>query len=120
MILKHTKPCTECPWRKKALKGWLGGHRATFYADAVAAGEAPACHQKDYGPEDDRTAFCAGALICMKNQAMLPVARWPGQETVVEVMASIQRDPTVFRHHADFYHWHTDKQWIPPILRQTE
>jgi hypothetical protein len=28
MQLKHKKPCAECPWRKVAPQGWLGGEAA--------------------------------------------------------------------------------------------
>lgn len=114
---QHKTPCAECPWRKVSPAGWLGGHPAEYYADAVAAGEVPACHLKDHGPESDDTAFCAGALACMTNQAMLPMGQHPGQETATEARQDTPPNPEVFFHHSQFFEHHTGTKWVPPYLR---
>ncbi len=46
MKLDHKTQCRECPWLKESPTGWPGGIKAEYYADAVAAGEVPACHLK--------------------------------------------------------------------------
>tara|TARA_Y100001973_G_C5127478_1_gene295967 strand:+ start:155 stop:520 length:366 start_codon:yes stop_codon:yes gene_type:complete len=117
MKLKHKTPCKECPWRKESLQGYLGGHAPEYYADAVANNEVPACHLQDHGPEDDRTAFCAGALSCMANQAMQPSAMHPGQETAVEAREEVGKRDDTFWHHALFYKYHAGKDYLPPFLR---
>ena len=118
MELKHKTPCKECPWRTEAPAGWLGGHPAEYYADAVGAGEVPACHLKDHGPESPDTAFCAGALICMANQAMAPKGYHPGQESAGEARFKVSKSTDVFWHHSHFYLHHTGDQWVPPYLRK--
>lgn len=117
MRLFHKTPCYECPWRRTALAGWLGGHPAEYYADAVAAGEVPACHRQDHGPESDTTAFCVGALTCMANQAMVPKCQHKGQELAAQSRDEVGKDSMVFTHHAEFYEHHTDRVWVPRYLR---
>ena len=68
-------PCNDCPWRRKALPGWLG----PFYAEqwvALAHSEEPiACHQT-IEVEDDWTQpglrQCAGAATYRSNVAKRP------------------------------------------------
>jgi hypothetical protein len=116
MRLQHKTPCAECPWRRVSPPGWcgtIGDEGATFYADAVVAGEVPACHGKDYGPDDERTAFCAGALAVMANSAMLPYK----QEHAAEAVKEVGRNPNAFAHASLFFKHHTGKDWVHPLLR---
>lgn len=114
MKCKHTTPCAECPWRRQAPAGHLGGHSPDYYADAVSVGEVPACHLSDHGPEDDRTAFCAGAASVMANQSMRPYKQGGALETVRAVG---KRDDT-FSHHSEFYEHHARKPYEPYIIRR--
>ena len=74
---KLKKPCSNCPFRKDSLKGWLGEARATQIAKDVILGDQTfACHktvnyeawqeQQEEDEEDYRFVggeqFCAGAL----------------------------------------------------------
>jgi hypothetical protein len=121
MKLHHDTPCAECPWRKEAPAGWLGGHPPEYYADAVRDGEVPACHLRDFGPEDDRTAFCAGALACMKNGAVLPAERWPGQKGARAARQKVRNVEGAFMTYAHFYAHHTGgKRYEAPWLRKAE
>lgn len=113
MKLYHTSPCSECPWRKCAPEGWLGGHPPEMYADAVQEGEAVACHKKDFGPESDRTAFCAGALATMANQCIMPF-KTPGSR---EAMLEVGKSKNTFGHAALFYKHHTGQDYVPRIMR---
>lgn len=70
------KPCHDCPWRRNALQGWLGGNTAEQWLE-IAHGEARIpCHALK-GPQ------CAGAAIFRANMCKLP------------------RDPSVLRLPAD-------------------
>jgi hypothetical protein len=118
MKLHHTTPCKECPWRLNALQGWLGDASADYYADAVAAGEVPACHCKDNGPESDDTAFCAGALSVMANGAMIPKGMHEGQETAAKARDIVGKNPDTFKFYHMFYKHHTGNNWVHPLMRK--
>ena len=92
MKIYHKKPCKDCPWRKDSPKGYLGGHDPNFYADAITYGEIPACHLKDYGPDSDETAFCAGAASVMANSCKVPFK----QEGAAEMVKRSVRMKTLF------------------------
>ena len=62
---QHTKPCSDCPWSRDSLPGWLGG----LTADAWIAG----AHGE--GQIDCHTligAQCAGAATYRANVCKLP------------------------------------------------
>lgn len=66
MKIMHTTPCSECPWRRTAPAGWLGGNEIEDYAAPVRHGTMVPCHKKM-----DR-AYCAGAAISMQNSCTRP------------------------------------------------
>jgi hypothetical protein len=114
MKLVHKEPCPECPWRKASVAGWLGGHDPHYYSDAVAEGEIPACHCADFGSDDDRTAFCAGATSVMANMCLLPVK----QKGAAEAVKTVGKRLDTFAHAAFFHQHHTGEAWVPRILRK--
>lgn len=62
---QHRKPCSDCPWARTALPGWLGGVSSRDWL-ADAHGEAIVdCHVFS-GPQ------CAGAAIYRSNVGKLP------------------------------------------------
>lgn len=62
---QHKKPCSDCPWRRKAVAGWLGGVSADDWL-AYAHGEARIdCHTL-------LKAQCAGAAIYRSNVLKSP------------------------------------------------
>lgn len=62
---QHTKPCSDCPWARNALAGWLGSMTPEQWL-ANAHGEARIdCHTL-------AGAQCAGAAIYRANMAKLP------------------------------------------------
>lgn len=113
MKCRHKEPCEECPWRLTSPKGWLGGHDPEMYADAVAENEVPACHLVDYGPDDDRTSMCAGALAVAANACIQPYKTEGG----IEAVKMVGRRDDVFTHPALFYTYHSGKEWVMRILR---
>jgi hypothetical protein len=72
-VLRHRRPCDECPWRRKAPAGHLGGYDPEEYVRSVQYDAPLACH-KTFGPdgETDNLSFCAGALIFMRNSCKMP------------------------------------------------
>jgi hypothetical protein len=113
MKLHHKVPCSECPWRKIAPAGWLGGYTAEQYADPVADNEVPACHLRDHGPDNGETAFCVGSLSTMANSC---TSAWksPGGDEAKKIVG--RRDDT-FAHPALFYEHHTGKPYVRSFLR---
>ncbi|MEQ6332966.1 hypothetical protein [Sphingobium sp. MK2] len=76
--------------------------------------EAPACHLRDSGPDDDDTAFCVGALGTMANQCILP-DRSPGAP---EARREIGRRDDCFGHVALFYKHHAGQDYVHPFARR--
>lgn len=116
MKLYHKSPCNECPWRKESLAGWLGGHTSEYYTDAVAMNEVPACHNKDFGPDNNKTAFCAGALSVMANSCVLP-----NDHKSKDARVKVGKRRDTFSHYTGFYEHHSEgKAYIPPYLRELD
>lgn len=65
--LRHTTPCSDCPFKRVSAPGWLGGYPVATYAEPVEAGLPTSCHKRDYGCADPRTSLCAGALALLAN-----------------------------------------------------
>lgn len=112
--LQHTTPCPDCPWRTDSTQGYLGEIDPNYYSDAVAEGEIPACHCKDYGSGDRRTAFCAGAAATMANMCMIPHK----QAGAAKAVKAVGKNPEVFTHAALFHKYHTGETWVPRIMRK--
>lgn len=73
---QHTSPCSDCPWRRDALNGWLGGTSVGEWR-AAAHGETKVfCHTIS-------NQQCAGIAIYRANVCKTP------------------RDPTLLRLPAD-------------------
>lgn len=57
---QHTRPCGDCPWRRDALAGWLGGFTPESWIATAHGDQRVMCHTKK-GPQ------CAGAAIYRAN-----------------------------------------------------
>jgi len=94
----------------------MGGHDPITYADAVDNNEVPACHSvKDFGPDDDRTSMCAGALTTMSKQCK-SASNTDGGEDARRVIA-VTDMADCFEHVRLFYEYHTGEQYIPFLFR---
>jgi len=97
-------PCVECPWRRKAARGWLGSLTAEEWVQAAHGEAAIACHKTiDQDNEDDHVWVegerqCGGAARYRANVFKLP--HNPG-------VAVGPRDPNVFASPAEFVQHHT-------------
>ena len=62
---QHKSPCSDCPWARKSVKGWLGMIPAEEWI-ALAHGEGSAdCHGTKQ--PDDEPWNCAGLAIYRAN-----------------------------------------------------
>lgn len=62
---QHEKPCSDCPWSREALNGWLGGRPSEdWLRDAHGDGQVP-CHVI-------ANQQCAGLAIYRANVGKLP------------------------------------------------
>lgn len=57
------KPCSNCPFRKDSLKGWLGEKRIKEILEA----DTFVCHKTTKGTAKDRLQ-CAGHMLLVKEQ----------------------------------------------------
>lgn len=62
---QHTEPCSDCPWRRDALKGWLGGHTADEFVDIARSDFPYPCHTIT-------NQQCAGMAIYRRNICKVP------------------------------------------------
>jgi hypothetical protein len=62
---QHTRPCSDCPWARTALHGWLGGNTSEEWI-MFAHGEVHVeCHALT-------GVQCAGIAIYRRNVGKLP------------------------------------------------
>lgn len=64
---QHTTPCSDCPWSRESLQGWLGGMSAQDWVEYAHGAELVACHAV-------RNQQCAGIAIYRANVCKLPDA----------------------------------------------
>lgn len=77
---QHKTPCSDCPWSRQSLNGWLGGVSVESWL-REAHGDAPVpCHVL-------KGAQCAGMAIYRANVCKLPrspeALRLPANQTKV-------------------------------------
>jgi hypothetical protein len=59
---QHTKPCPDCPFARKALRGWLGGDSSQEWISNVRTDDIMPCHVF-------KNQQCAGASIYRRHIA---------------------------------------------------
>lgn len=62
---QHTTPCSDCPWARTALNGWLGGASAAEWLADAHSEATIECHVAT-------GAQCAGVAIYRRNVCKLP------------------------------------------------
>ncbi len=65
---QHVKPCSDCPWRRTSLNGWLGGSTIGDWIQVAHSDRRIACHVIE-------NQQCAGAAIYRANVGKLPRGR---------------------------------------------
>lgn len=58
--VQHTTPCSDCPWARTALPGWLGGDTVEGWLRSAHGEHVIECHTQT-------NAHCAGIAIYRKN-----------------------------------------------------
>lgn len=100
------RPCSECPWRRTASRGWLGPLDAGEWVKLAQSDHPIACHTTipdgfDVDADDHRVGEmrqCAGAAIFRSN-----ICKSPRDDTIVDLPADRQR---VFARPAEFIAHH--------------
>lgn len=62
---QHTKPCSDCPWRRDSVQRWLGGLSPQDWLEYAHGEDKIDCHTLR-GPQ------CAGAAIYRSNVCKSP------------------------------------------------
>lgn len=62
---QHTKPCSDCPFSRDALNGWLGGGTVDEWIMTAHGDHEMPCHTL-------KGAHCAGAAIYRANVCKRP------------------------------------------------
>lgn len=57
---QHTRPCSDCPWSRQSLNGWLGGESIEAWLAQARSDHSIECHTL-------HGAQCAGAAIFRAN-----------------------------------------------------
>lgn len=66
----HKRPCKECPFRRAAPAGWLGGGAADEWTASLTFGDnAFVCHM---AKKKNKNHFCAGSMIFYRNTLKCP------------------------------------------------
>lgn len=66
--VQHRKPCHDCPWRRKALAGWLGGNTADAWIRLAHSDARVPCHTNKGRPQPQ----CVGLATYRANVLKLP------------------------------------------------
>ncbi len=107
MNIELKKPCNQCPFRLKAVAGWLGPWRPEEIVEHLPYGEFP-CHCTIKGPnmasDDPRLKSCAGAAMFLNNQMQL--SRAPNLMMHQQLLRDLPEAKTVFASAKEFLDWH--------------
>ena len=104
---QHKKPCSDCPWARTALKGWLGQMTADEWLSLAHWDGTAECHTK-IGP--DGAHECAGLAIYRANTCKQPPTG------AMKLPADREK---VFSNPMEFYEHHTGEKLtgmiMPPV-----
>lgn len=110
------QPCNECPFRRKSLQGYIGGHKdPSEITDIVVQDGKFPCHMATQEFQDDGFVFevaanvapvCVGSAIFLNNQ--LKLSRHPD---VAKMQKRVEKSDDVFgslqaHNGADFCDYH--------------
>ena len=92
-----TKPCSDCPWARKSIKGWLGNMKAEEWIRAAHAETIIDCHALKH--EDESHPQCAGSSIYRANVSKM--CRSPEVLTLKPDREACFSSPSEFTEHHD-------------------
>ena len=90
---QHKKPCSDCPWARTAMPGWLGGLTSEQWLRVAHGDGQIVCHTR-------QKMQCAGAAIFRAN-----VCKSPRDPEALELPADRER---VFARNQEFTDHHED------------
>lgn len=93
-LRQHTGPCTDCPWARESVQGWLGSNTVDEWLAAAHGEEVIPCHVHD-------GAQCAGAAIYRANVCKLP--RDAEQLRLARDRERVFATPREFKTHHDIF-----------------
>ena len=94
---QHKRPCSDCPWSRKAINGWLGENSAQEWIGFAHGESLVDCHALT-------GAQCAGLATYRANVAKSP--RDPQQLKLPANRAAVFASPKEFlEHHAKTPTW---------------
>ena len=70
-MIRTKKPCSECPFVKGSLQGWLGPWTAPNFIRQLMSEDGQMCHSTitEDGVITPGTQICTGGLICANKSA---------------------------------------------------
>lgn len=94
------RPCSDCPWRRVSIPGWLGPYDAETWLLIVHSDEPIACHETIVTSASWEGALqCRGAAIFRENTHKSPRDR--------EVVTGPADERRVFASSAEFREHHS-------------
>lgn len=87
---QQTKPCSDCPWGRKSLPGWLGSQSVDYWLRVAHSEHNITCHTTG-------NTQCAGAAIYRKNVCYKP--RSPLLLVLPADRENVFASPVEFREH---------------------
>ena len=97
-----TKPCAECPFRRRSAPGWLGPWKPNDLLQSLQYFPFP-CHRTIGKPTDDLRG-CAGAAIYMNND--MAISRCRDTAKHQQVLKDSEHSPSVFARRHEFMAHH--------------
>lgn len=97
--VRHTTPCKECPFRRAAPAGWLGGPPVEDYMGCIRMDVPISCHLTREKKKEP--AMCAGSLIHIKNQLKVP-----RDQGLYDAVKRVSESAAVFQWPHEFEHHH--------------
>lgn len=86
---QHERPCSDCPWSRQSLNGWLGGSTPSEWVSAAHSDMVINCHVIS-------NQQCAGLAIYRRNVAKLPM---PPNLILPADREAVFSSPTEFKLH---------------------
>lgn len=108
--MKHCKQaCSDCPWRKKAAKGWLGGQDPDVFTGIIQMNKILPCHNTQKGKDltleelenNQEVSHCAGALFTMNNANYLSKS-----PEIAKAQEELGKNSSFFKNFHDFKKYH--------------
>lgn len=117
MKFSQTKPCSQCPFRKKSLPGWLGAATPEEFIGATMEDGLMPCHKTvNYDKPDWKWAMlapqskvqhCAGARIFFRNQCKVSRNDYYVEAKRLGMITEVEPSDDVFKNKHEFLAHHT-------------